>query len=599
MRVHWLSFLLLGLPALAMARTALDAPPEIIRLIAPHLPEEDISQRRLRGLVGEILATEGYFSPQLRFARQPGERRDAPPLRLGIEAGPRTHIAQVDIRIDGALDPARREALIAGWRLPVGQPFRQGAWNDAKQDLLARLLAEEYPAARLVDSHAQIDAASQRAELTLRYAAGPRYVYRHDPLIISGLTRYPASLVERYNRSIRPGAAYREEDLNQLQAALQASPYFSAAEVQLAREAAVAADTDIAGSADIAEIPDIAETTDTTNTTNVAATPATPLQAPVNVTLRERPAHRLSLGAGVSSNTGMRGEFAYATPDFAHQAWDLHSGLRLEQKRQTLYADIFLPPDAHNRRHSLGVLSEVSDIQGLRTVRQAIGAQTLQTRGSIEQLLSLNWLQERRAPEGAAALTNHALVPNLMLTWRRLDSLIEPRAGTVIQAQVGGALRGLLSDTNFLRLSARIQHYLPLGRRDHLLLRGEVGHTRAGASQRIPQDYLFRTGGAGTVRGYTYQSLGVKEGAATVGGRYLGILSAEYTHWLDGDWDDWGIATFVDAGNASNSWSDFRYATGYGLGARWRSPAGPIGADLAYGQRSHGLQLHFSLAIPF
>lgn len=595
MRIYWLSFLLLGLPALAMARTVLEAPPEIVRLIAPHLPEEDIGQRRLRSLVGEILATEGYFSPQLQFSRQPGEGNDgngdnqgndAPLRRLGIDAGPRTHVNQVDIRIDGALDPTRRAALIDGWRLPVGQPFRQNAWNDAKQDLLARLLAEEHPAARLVDSRARIDAAGQSAELTLHYAAGPRYVYSRDPLVISGLARYPAALVERYNRSIRPGAAYREEDLNQLQAALQASPYFSTAEVQLARTA-TAADAD----AD-AEI---------TNATD-AATSTAPLQAAVNVTLRERPAHQLSLGAGVSSNTGMRGEFAYATPDFANQAWDLHSGLRLEQKRQTLYADVFLPPDARDRRYSLGVLGETSDIQGLRTVRQAIGVQSRQARGSIEQLLSLNWLQERRAPEGAAALTNHALVPNLMLTWRRLDSLIEPRKGTVIQAQIGGALRGLLSDTNFLRLSARIQHYLPVGQRDSLLLRGEIGHTRAGTSQRIPQDYLFRTGGAGTVRGYAYQSLGIKEGAATVGGRYLGILSAEYTHWLgdgSGEWDDWGIATFVDAGDVSNSPGDFRYAMGYGLGARWRSPAGPIGADLAYGQRSRSLQLHFSLAIPF
>ena len=40
-------------------------------------------------------------------------------------------------------------------------------------------------------------------------------------------------------------------------------------------------------------------------------------------------------------------------------------------------------------------------------------------------------------------------------------------------------------------------------------------------------------------------------------------------------------------------------ALGYGLGARWRSPAGPIGVDLAYGERTRGFQLHFSLAIPF
>jgi translocation and assembly module TamA len=40
-------------------------------------------------------------------------------------------------------------------------------------------------------------------------------------------------------------------------------------------------------------------------------------------------------------------------------------------------------------------------------------------------------------------------------------------------------------------------------------------------------------------------------------------------------------------------------AVGYGVGARWRSPAGPLGIDLAYGQREGKLRLDFSLAIPF
>ena len=56
---------------------------------------------------------------------------------------------------------------------------------------------------------------------------------------------------------------------------------------------------------------------------------------------------------------------------------------------------------------------------------------------------------------------------------------------------------------------------------------------------------------------------------------------------------------FVDAGDAVDQLEDVRLAVGYGLGARWRSPAGPIGVDLAYGQRTSELQLHFSLAIPF
>ena len=119
----------------------------------------------------------------------------------------------------------------------------------------------------------------------------------------------------------------------------------------------------------------------------------------------------------------------------------------------------------------------------------------------------------------------------------------ESRAANT-QAQIGGGAKAALSDQNFVRLHARLQHYIPLGRVDTLNLRGEIGVTFADSRQHIPQDYLFRTGGAGSVRGYAYQSLGIREGSAIVGGRYLAIASAEVTHWLN---ESWGIAAFVDA----------------------------------------------------
>ena len=162
--------------------------------------------------------------------------------------------------------------------------------------------------------------------------------------------------------------------------------------------------------------------------------------------------------------------------------------------------------------------------------------------------------------------------------------------------QLGGGAKAILSDQNFVRLHARVQHFIPLGRADTLNLRAEVGYTFADSRDGIPQDYLFRTGGAGTVRGYAYNSLGVTESGATVGGRYMTTVSAEVTHWLD---ETWGIAAFVDAGDAVDSLQDARLAVGAGLGARWRSPAGPIGVDLAYGERNQEVHLHFSLAIPF
>lgn len=560
-----IAFLLLLVlaPPLVAAEPELHGPDDILVLLRPHLEAGVMGSRRMEAQWRDILATEGYFSP--RFERIQTQDTQSAVSRINVIPGPRTMIRHVEITIDGSIELQRKKGLIQGWMLPAGQPFRQALWNEAKQQLLARLLADEYADARLIDSSADIDEAAQAADLQLHYVTGPRY--RFGTLKVEGLQRYPATLVARYNHGTRGGAGqpYREDALNVLQANLQATPYFASVQVQLDRENAVAVETDC-------------------------------VEAPVLIRLREQPAHRIVLGAGASSNTGARVELGYHTPDFAHQAWALNSGLRLEQKKQTVYGDVFMPPDDRDRRHSVGVMAEISDIQGLRTDRYAFGAQTVQQRGSIEQRLSLNWQSERLAPDGVSPVVSRALVPNMMWTWRHVDSLLEPRQGSVIQGQVGGGARLVLSDQNFIRLYGRIQHYLPLGRRDTLMLRGEVGTTLAPSRNHIPQDYLFRTGGAGSVRGYAYQSLGVAEGSATVGGRYLGILSAEVTHWLT---DVWGAAAFVDAGDAYDTLHDIRLAMGYGLGARWRSPAGPIGVDLAYGQRVHSMQLHFSLSIPF
>jgi len=554
-----LPLLLLALASPLLAgEPELEAPDRIIAMLQPYLPEEAGSARKLETLLGEILATEGYFSPKFDFSGSDGE------LRVKIDPGPRTHITSVDVAVDGQIEAKTRAELIAGWRLPVGQPFRQEDWNNAKQQVLARLLGNEHAAARLLDSVAEIEPETQHARLGAHYDAGPRY--RFGELRIEGLQRYTPALIERYNRELHPGDPYRDDKLNALLANLQATPYFASVQAAL----------DLDGE----------------TVTNDDGT----ITAPLRLTVRERAAHRISFGAGVSSNTGARVEFNYHTPNLFNQAWTLDSGLRLEQKKQTIYSDIFLPPDAKNRRHSVGMVLEATDIQGLKTERYAFGAQTVQQRGSIEQRLSLNWQEEIRAPDGAVETTSRALVPNVMWTWRRVDNLLDPRRGTVIQAQVGGGAKALFSDQNFIRLHSRWQQYIPLGRLDTLSLRAEVGYTLADSRQHVPQDYVFRTGGSGSVRGYAYQSLGIKEGDATVGGRYLGVVSAEATHWLD---ESWGIAAFVDAGDAVDELKDIKMAVGYGLGARWRSPAGPIGVDLAYGQRTSEINLHFSLAIPF
>ena len=58
-------------------------------------------------------------------------------------------------------------------------------------------------------------------------------------------------------------------------------------------------------------------------------------------------------------------------------------------------------------------------------------------------------------------------------------------------------------------------------------------------------------------------------------------------------------AVFIDAGDASRQVSDWSAKFGYGVGVRWRSPVGPLRADVAYGDEEHRWRLHFSVGIAF
>jgi translocation and assembly module TamA len=560
--------LLLAVPTFA-AVPQLVAPQQVRELLSSFLelgeltdaPARAAFERRMQREVAKLLATEGYFSPSV-VLRQRGDE-----LLLEVDPGVRSVVGSVRIEIVGPLDPERREALSRAWKLKGGQPFRQTDWDEAKQSFLAELLAVDYAAAHLQDTLAEVDPEAHRVDLQVVAVSGPRY--RFGEVRISGLQRYSPGLVERFNRSVKPGEDYREERLLALQAALQRTPYFSSVNVSLERG-------------------DAGDAAPTSNDGRVVA--------PVRVQLRERAPYQVSLGAGYSTNTGARVEAGYRSSDLFGRAWELQTGLRFEQLRQTAYADVFFPPDAAQGRDGVGTAVEHSDIERLEIRRFAVGANRVHQRGSVEERLGLNWQEERQSPQGAPSSTARALTAQVGWTWRRARDLLDPAEGVSLQLQLGGGSKQLLSDQNFLRSYLRYSQGIPLGGSDALLFRGELGATLAPSSQGIPQDFLFRAGGGNSVRGYAYQSLGVKEGSAIVGGRYLATMSAEYTHWVNATW---GAAAFVDAGNAVDDRQALDLAVGYGLGARWKSPAGPLGIDLAYGQREGKLRLDFSLAIPF
>lgn len=538
------------------------------RLPADETARAAFARRAIRE-IGGLLASEGYFSPQTKV----GVDGAGNALKVDVTPGPRTLVGEVSLEFTGDLaegeakdaaadtgdDPrsARRAALRKAWALPAGEPFRSPAWEEAKAALLAAVGDEDYAAARIVESGAEVDPASARARLHIVLDSGP--AFRFGELQVSGLVRYERKLVDRL-APFHAGDPYRRDQLLTLQSRLQSTPYFHSVMV----------------------------TADPDETQHAAL--------PVRVALVEARSKQIGLGLGYSTNSGARSEINYRNRDFLGSAWSLSSGLRLEEKRQSMFADLETQPDERGYRRTFGAHLETSDIQGLASTREVFGMARSRTQGRFETRLGLEWQRENTRPSGGTEQTDRALVLDWRWIRRAVDDSLNPRQGNVIELRLGGAAKSLLSDQNFVHSHLRFQRWWPLGQRDTLALRGEAGLTAAESRSGIPQEYLFRAGGTQSVRGYAYQSLGVRNGSAVVGGRALAAGSLEYTHWFDATW---GGALFVDAGNAADRWQDLRFVAGYGLGARWRTPAGPLALDLAYGEKTGNWQLHFSVAVAF
>jgi translocation and assembly module TamA len=523
--------------------------------------------RKLRSDITTLLATEGYFSPTVLFEKDKG---NSSLVLMQIEVGQVTKVRQLDIRFEGELGQAiaakQAEALQrqaksqAAWPLAAGSIFRDDDWRNAKNQLVDQLRADRYAAAKLVDSDVVVDADQFGADLRLTVDSGPTFLL--GDLHITGLERYPSWLLERFNPPKR-GEIFSRARLFEYQRALQNSAYFA------------------------------------TVTVNVEPDTAQAAAVPIDVTVTERRSRDIGIGAGYSTNTGLRTELSYRDRNLFEKAWELRSAVRIEQKRQLAYTDIYLPPRASNQLDSFGVLFDRLDVSGLLQTRAAFGVKRTITDGKWERRYGINVSHEKLELDGAASERNQALVASFGVTWRQVDHSFAPRDGQIVQLDTAVSEKVFISDQSFLRLNLKYQHWIPVASKDHILLRAEVGEVFAPnppGSDGIPEDYLFRTGGSTSVRGFAYQSLGIPHPGGVTGGRVLGVASAEYVHQFNATW---GAATFVDVGDAARTWRDFQSKQGLGVGARYQTPAGPIALDLAYGRQVRKLRLDFSISVAF
>ncbi|UYV37050.1 autotransporter assembly complex protein TamA [Rhodobacteraceae bacterium D3-12] len=190
------------------------------------------------------------------------------------------------------------------------------------------------------------------------------------------------------------------------------------------------------------------------------------------------------------------------------------------------------------------------------------------------------------------------------VTWDNRNDKLDPTKGYYLRAEATPFV-SVDGNGGGMRFEADGRAYRNIGGDRDLVLAGRVqlGSVVGASLANLPPDYLFYSGGGGTVRGQPYQSLGVDLGGGSItGGRSFLAVSTEVRAAVT---DTIGLVGFVDAGyvganglfEGAGEWH-----AGAGVGLRYDTGIGPVRLDVAApigGATGDGVQIYVGIGQAF
>ena len=548
---------------------------------------DDLDAQELARLLGaaeantrDLLGTLGYFAPRITVAldETPNSARAPRQVSIAVDPGTQTRIDAVDIGFTGAIADLpvaadQRRDVTASWGLRTGQGFTQDAWDGAKSGGLRRITARRFPTASVSASRADVDADTDKAKLSVTYDSGP--AYRFGPVQVRGSERYPPEIAQRL--SLLPiGGEYDQAALLASQQRLAATGYYDSVFLTLDTEA------------------------------------GTPEAAPVIAQVRDAKLQKVVFGVGLSTDSGPRLSVDHIHNQLPLIGWRAVSRISVDQKTKLISSEQTSLPDENLWRW---VTSE-------RLQREVTGSYEVNSgrlRGgrakSTDHIDRGYFLQYdyATATDGVGAPPSGSAV-SVPWSWtgRYFDNPTAPSRGYGVAVEAGPGMTLLGERSAFLRTYARGLAFMPIGtvtpagggeaRSGRLQFRAEAGAVNVRETASVPATLLFLTGGDATVRGYSYRQIGARTVNGQIyAGKYLAAGSVEWQRPIvwNGEMTEFESAVFVDAGAVADEPGDLKAKVGVGAGVRWRSPVGPLQADLAYGVDPQRLRLHLRLGFTF
>jgi outer membrane protein assembly factor BamA len=540
-------------------------------------------------------------------------------LKFRIYEGDPVRLARLDVlAVDPILDVRRLKRDLP---LQEGDPFNRALFQASADTVVSRLKNLGYPYADILRNY-DVDVAALRAVATLEALPGPRM--RVGQVLITGAEKVDTGTLRRM-LSVRAGDWFRQDQLYLTQRDLYGLGMFRSVNVVLA---------------------------DTT---------PPPGDSTVRVVVRvsEAPRHRIRAGAGYGSLDCFRVQSGWTAYDF------LGGARSLDLTGQLSKLGVGIPADAGFKQNVCHPLqddptSDTANYNATLTLRQpaflsprhtasfAVFAERRSefkayTRQDVGANLAVTFNARRDVPvtvgygysvgrttadpvvyctrfllcneSDQAFLANRRPFGAITISGvrARVNSVLDPSAGSVTQVTLVHASRYVLSDTlyEFNRGELEVSKYYPVSRRTVLAWRIRGGTilpqrlSLLGQSTRfVPPDQRFYAGGPNSVRGYSRNGLGplvywtdslVVSGtdttyrnirASPTGGNTVFTANLELRVPSPIFPDRVRLGLFVDVGQVWERGDTLTTVSGLrvtpGLGLRFITPLGPVRLDAAY-----------------
>ncbi|WP_342219961.1 autotransporter assembly complex family protein [Rickettsiella endosymbiont of Miltochrista miniata] len=498
--------------------------------------------------IKQSLAAYGYFKPSIKHSLK---KIDANwNARYQISVGPPLKITTLKISVDSPNPDPKITKLMADFPLHRDDIFNSEAYEDAKQKLLAKIVAEGYLSAYYSKHTILINRQAYTAKLILTLNTGPRYYFGSITFQQSILNN---SLLQRYI-PFKSGDPYSSTRLLKLQDNLNKSGYFQNV-----------------------SIPDSLISKQNTN-------------LPINFILSPRQSQQYTAGIGYGTDVGIRGTLGWESRYLnkaGHRLSILSQLSKIQNSLQTTYTIPGKHPNTDNYNINFAIVRK--KLTQVTTTTQQLGISSLDKWRGWKRNLFLNYQIERFNYLNQPKINSHLLTPGINLSYSKFDNPFFALHGYQLNFRLQGADKNLLSNTSFLQTEIQGKYILSWDDNSRLLFRGNVGYTLTPNLENFPPSLLFYAGGSQSVRGYAYQSLGPA--------RYLMTGSVEYQHRLINNF--YG-AIFFDAGNAVNNFP-INLQKGSGIGLVWASPLGPmeVTAGKALDLPGHPIRFQFTMGFDF